>query len=526
MPALVTITVKPSGGDYTSLNTALAAVASDLTVSDEQVTIECDTFSGGLAEQVDVPTITQDATRYLEIKAASGHEYNPVDDSGFFLTANIGFTGVFVNSNNFTRLHGIGVKNTRTLGSGRGVQWNGNDCVISNVYATTTSSSGASCFLLTNANNLTINNCLSHLGTTGFDFGNNNTRTANKLTSIDASSIGFRTGTANTTITDSLTIGSSDPYSGTFNASSSNNASDSTDAPGTSPFNNRTTADLANYALGDFRTASGSALATGGSVDFIGYDVETGGGGAITVNDQTTNSNTLSNNGAVFAVGAFDVTEQATSTNSLSNSDSVLLTAPVNISDGVTNSNSLSNNDNLIYVGQFIVNDNTSDTTSLTNNDSILLSATVIVNGSVTNSNSLSNGDSVLFTGEFIVQDSITNNATASNNDGVTLGSFVSVSDGVSSSISATNNDSIKLSGEFLIEDAITNSGSASSGDAISLVGAFNISDSISNSNTTSNNDSIQIGAFEFTVYNETNITAKTLLKNITARSYSTNISA
>lgn len=280
MPTLVTITVKPSGGDYTSLNTALAAVASNLTVSDEQVTIECDTFTGGLAERVTIPSITQDATRYLVVKAAAGHEYNHVDDSGFYLTASVAFGATLSNSQSFTQFYDIGAKNTRTLGNARVFDCFGSNNVISGCYGESSGSAGSIVFFLNNATNLDISYCLSFGGTTGFDFGNNFTRTALNLTSVDASSVGFDTGTADTTIKNSFSFGSSDPYLGTFNASSTNNAGDSTDTPGAFPQNNRTSADFVNYAFGDYRTASSSALATAGDGGtFIGFELEAATGG-------------------------------------------------------------------------------------------------------------------------------------------------------------------------------------------------------------------------------------------------------
>lgn len=280
MPTFVTITVKPSGGDFASLNSALTSIGTNFVTDDKQVTIECDTFVGGLAEQVTIPTITQDSTRYLVIKAAAGHEYNPATNAGFYLTSSVGFNATLSNSQNFTEFYDIGVKNTRTLANGRGFDNFGANNVIRRCYSMTASSSGAICFFLNNADALDISECLSYLGTTGFDFGNNFTRTADKLTAIDASAVGIDTGTADTTITNSLTLGSSNPYLGTFNAASSNNAGSSTDTPGTSPQNNRTTSDLADYAGGDYRTASGSTLATAGvGGTWIGYALEAGGGG-------------------------------------------------------------------------------------------------------------------------------------------------------------------------------------------------------------------------------------------------------
>ncbi|NRA76700.1 MAG: hypothetical protein HRU18_00710 [Pseudoalteromonas sp.] len=63
-------------------------------------------------------------------------------------------------------------------------------------------------------------------------------------------------------------------------AGSDFNASDDTTSPGANSLDNRTTADMVDFAGGDFRTASASALATAGSGGtFIGFALESGGGG-------------------------------------------------------------------------------------------------------------------------------------------------------------------------------------------------------------------------------------------------------
>lgn len=272
MPTIVNITVAPSGGDYTSLNTALASIPADIVATDEQYNVNCETFVGGLNEAVTFPAITQDATRFVRIQAAAGHEYNPVDDTGFFLISNVGFAGTFTSSINFVQIVNFGVKNNRVTGNGRGIDFFGDNGVISGMYAESTSTSAAILYFLNNANNLVISECLAYNGTTGFDFGNNGIRTAYKLTSVDATTAGIDTGSATATITNSLSITSADPYLGTFSGSSSNNASSSTDAPGANPQNNRTNSDFVNYAGNDFRTSASSPLYTAGvGGTFIGY---------------------------------------------------------------------------------------------------------------------------------------------------------------------------------------------------------------------------------------------------------------
>tara|TARA_R110002051_G_scaffold324424_2_gene421606 strand:+ start:10153 stop:11616 length:1464 start_codon:yes stop_codon:yes gene_type:complete len=293
MPTIVNITVAPSGGDYTSLNTALASIPTSIVATDEQYNISCETFTGGLAESVTIPSITQDATRHVHIQAAVGHEYNHVDDSGFYITASVSFSATLVNSVNFTRFSNIGIKNTRTLSNGRGFDNFGNDCVITNVYAETLSTTGAIVYYLNNANNLDISYCIANKGTTGFDFGNYSTKTADHLTAVNQISVGFDTGTANTTLTNSLTIGASDPYLGTFNVASDYNACDSTDAPGANSLQNRTSADFKDFAGGDYRTSQSSILATSGLAgDFIGFALESSSSILITI-DSLSQSQTL-----------------------------------------------------------------------------------------------------------------------------------------------------------------------------------------------------------------------------------------
>ena len=126
----------------------------------------------------------------------------------------------------------------------------------------------------------------------GIRLRNNATGTLDHWTLVDVCSngSGFRDGVvasgSSATITNALVIlastasGSAESFSGTFNASSDYNAGDDTTAPGVNSLDNRTTADLVNYAGGDFRTASASPLATaGGSGGFIGAFLESGGGG-------------------------------------------------------------------------------------------------------------------------------------------------------------------------------------------------------------------------------------------------------
>ena len=94
-------------------------------------------------------------------------------------------------------------------------------------------------------------------------------------------------------------------------AGSDYNASDDTSAPGANSLDNRTTADLVDYANGDYRTASASALSTAGLAGtYIGFALEAGGGGvSVTVNQidqaQTIDQITLTQQSVITIGGLY-----------------------------------------------------------------------------------------------------------------------------------------------------------------------------------------------------------------------------
>ena len=124
------------------------------------------------------------------------------------------------------------------------------------------------------------------------------TGTIDHLTVVDAAANGsqFRDGISSSnganTVTNAFVClastanASAEAFAGSYSGSSDFNAGDDTTAPGSNSLDNRTSADFANYAGGDFRTASGSLLATSGSGGgFIGAYLESGGGGSTLTAD-------------------------------------------------------------------------------------------------------------------------------------------------------------------------------------------------------------------------------------------------
>ena len=71
-----TVTVKPSGGDYTSLAAAVAGESKNLVSLDRQLTIECYAMADTAAVVFDRTAWTTDATRYILVTVPVGQRHN------------------------------------------------------------------------------------------------------------------------------------------------------------------------------------------------------------------------------------------------------------------------------------------------------------------------------------------------------------------------------------------------------------------------------------------------------------------
>ena len=176
----------------------------------------------------------------------------------------------------------------------------------------------------------------------GLNLRNACTGTLDHITVIDAAAngSGFRDGifsaSATTTITNTLVLlastaaGGAESFAGSYSASSDFNAGDDTTAPGSNSLDNRTTADLANYAGADFRTASGSALeAAGSGGGFIGAYLESSSGISLSVTLGSIDY--ASQNATVQLSGVVDVSATLGLINYSSNNAVVQLSGNVDI---------------------------------------------------------------------------------------------------------------------------------------------------------------------------------------------------
>ena len=287
MPTVITKTVKPSGGDYSLVSTAVAAIPADMVAADEQWDIVVFEQVGGYLDGFDMPSITTDATRYPRIIANPGDEYDNTTDTGSFLTAFRNFDGVITaNSCNNLVTDGIGFKNTGTV-SARAFSSVSNNITLSKVYGFT--SAAYYVFDFNNAMDTTLLNCITEGGTRGVHTQNFSSGTITNHLSIDNTEQGFQKGSSSNlwVIKNALYLG---PGAWTLGsgwlAGTDYNASSDTTAVGANSLQNRTTADLVDYAGNDYRTKSSSALATAGEGGtFIGYKLEASSGIEATVTE-------------------------------------------------------------------------------------------------------------------------------------------------------------------------------------------------------------------------------------------------
>lgn len=274
MPAVVTKTVRSSGGDYTSLSAAIAgesAIRGDLVAADERLVIELyDDWASGLDDPTAINNSdwTVDSTHYITITVAAGHRHTGQSKTGFFMESD--FQGAVIsNAVRYTRIEHIEVRNLRTGFVSYAISNSARNFLLRNSivrggngnksshYALTTSGNGAS----------TCENVLAEDSTVGFHSGTGENVTYRNCTAAEFGSQGFE---ASSQSVDSCTVkncvawrrtaGGQGFDSGTDWNDSDNNASYDTSAPGASSVDNIVSGDFEDEANGDYTPAAGSAL--------------------------------------------------------------------------------------------------------------------------------------------------------------------------------------------------------------------------------------------------------------------------
>lgn len=268
----------PSGGDYTDINTWQAAVAEDLVTNGGDAVLLCQTFSGGnSSNSAFTGSWTTGTNNRIIIKADTGHE---PDFTGGTLKAGFYFSG----SSNTVIRPVTGVDHF-TL---QDIEWDGaanatlfresNGGGLNPIFTRIICVGGSGDALIHNglANATYEGLLIVNPGDDGILVGG----TLNHCTVVGAGNRGI-VAVSGSACTNCFCFGSTgsdfDNQGGSHGAVATE---DTTGLPGTT-WDGRTSADFANYAGGDYRIASGSALATGGSGGtYIGHALQPAAGGA------------------------------------------------------------------------------------------------------------------------------------------------------------------------------------------------------------------------------------------------------
>jgi hypothetical protein len=259
MTTTVTSTIKPSGGDYTTLTAWEAAKQGNLVTADQIQAAECYTFSGGLDDALTIDGSTTDSTRYLKVTVAAGNRHTGIPQTGFYIKKSQNSGYLFKVSDNYTKAEWIDLENTGNTDS-YCFYFSERNCTLTNCIAKT-SGTNTPGFFLTHLNQL--NCCLAYSSSRGFY----NDYVKPVLYNCVAANCG--TGVHNTTgngilLKNFVAYNNTTNYSsGTYDAACTNNATStgSDDAPGGSSVYGVTSAAFNNAASNDFHlSGTGSVL--------------------------------------------------------------------------------------------------------------------------------------------------------------------------------------------------------------------------------------------------------------------------
>jgi hypothetical protein len=259
MTTTVTSTIKPSGGDYTTLSAWEAAKQSNLVTADQVQVAECYTFSGGLSDTLNISGSTTDATRYMKITVASGNRHLGLPQSAFYIKAVKNYDALVAVNDQYVHLEWIDLENTGTTTSS-GFFFGANYCYVSRCIAKTQNNT---CFYSANSTH-ELTECLAYGGTTGFQHAG--FKSGRFLYGCIAANLttGFTTSDTNAVVMKNcVAYNNTTNFSVTYAATSTNNATStgSDDAPGGSSVYGVTSAAFNNAASNDFHlSGTGSVL--------------------------------------------------------------------------------------------------------------------------------------------------------------------------------------------------------------------------------------------------------------------------
>jgi len=267
-------TLKSTGGDYSSIATWEESEQTDLATAGDKHILDCYAdWPSGLDDSVNIDGWTVDASFYITVKAAAGHEHNGVPGDGFYISTDIGsnFGQVFRVSAAYTEIYGIEVRNTRTGFQGQEISLIQNYNVVDRVIVISNSTSADTGINVTDDNNVVRNSLVIHesgsISGSCIAAGNFDPN----IQFYNCTTIGGRyginvsdSGGSPTTVRNCVAYGA---YTSDYlytNVIASNNASGDTSALGTSPITGITADDFVDFANGDYRINADSALYNAG----------------------------------------------------------------------------------------------------------------------------------------------------------------------------------------------------------------------------------------------------------------------
>lgn len=281
MPTPVVESLQASGGDHNSVAGFIAMLqATNFVTADEIRILEChDDWPNGLDERVSFVSLaeTPTATNYVELRAAAGAENNGHIKQGFFFEITNAWSVAFIVGIPYLRLTDIEIavsgSNTKVV-----------DC-----------QSGSSHLLIdrcisrsenTNAANISLKNTGNRIRSSLVVGGSDGINTLSLAqygeifqTGIINAATGFN-GNTNADARNVFTYGCTNDYAGTFNAGSTNNATDKATAanvPGANSVVGLLPADFMDAANDNFHLSAGSALYGAGtdlSTDGVLLDID------------------------------------------------------------------------------------------------------------------------------------------------------------------------------------------------------------------------------------------------------------
>lgn len=273
--AVVTRTLKTSGGDYTSPATWESTEQTDLVAAGDQHVLECYTGTYSVGTLLGISGWTTDPTHYITVKAAAGHEHGGVLGAGviFQSTTASGIAmsvGISIDYIDLTiSVVNGGAGNCISVSSSPRINL---DRIIIRGSGTAIVSGTGTAFLACTGY---VHNTLIYNIGTGLYFSPG--IVANNCTAIACEFYGVNLGFAGSHVFKNVVVfGSGDTdfknikgASANFNGSS-NNASEDATAPGTDSITGITSAVFENYAGLDFTPSSAGGLLDSTGVDLSG----------------------------------------------------------------------------------------------------------------------------------------------------------------------------------------------------------------------------------------------------------------